>query len=300
MNVFYDEKGAVGRRYRRQDEIGTPFCITVDGQTLTDGTVTIRDRDTLQAVAGKEGRLSWTSCDSGCGGKDGGIAFSRQIVDNGTSGQDSADSRRRQIMRRLFVMASLVGLAIGVVDLAAAENNSPDSDPGLRIIITISSRGRTFRRRLRRGRRGPSLHRRLTPSHPIPPSTTAPTRPTRTPISKPAGSSNGSASSSSTSSSAAQSSGSSSASSAASNPNYGTRRPAIITATVRWGSVCTATAERTRRTLTLLTRPITRPTRTRRTGIRRTRHRRTDPTLPMQRRSSIPSGSFMVRGPSCR
>ena len=33
-NVFYDEKGAVGRRYRRQDEAGTPFCITVDGQTL--------------------------------------------------------------------------------------------------------------------------------------------------------------------------------------------------------------------------------------------------------------------------
>ncbi len=48
LNVFYDEKGAVGRRYRRQDEIGTPFCITVDGQTMTDGTVTIRDRDTLR------------------------------------------------------------------------------------------------------------------------------------------------------------------------------------------------------------------------------------------------------------
>jgi len=48
MSVFYDEKGAVGRRYRRQDEIGTPFCITVDGQSLADGTVTIRDRDTLK------------------------------------------------------------------------------------------------------------------------------------------------------------------------------------------------------------------------------------------------------------
>ena len=46
--VFYDESGAIGRRYRRQDEIGTPFCITVDGQTMQDGTVTIRDRDTLQ------------------------------------------------------------------------------------------------------------------------------------------------------------------------------------------------------------------------------------------------------------
>jgi glycyl-tRNA synthetase len=48
LPVFYDEKGAVGRRYRRQDEAGTPFCITVDGQTLTDRTVTIRDRDTLE------------------------------------------------------------------------------------------------------------------------------------------------------------------------------------------------------------------------------------------------------------
>jgi glycyl-tRNA synthetase len=48
FNVFYDEKGAVGRRYRRQDEIGTPFCITVDGQTLADRTVTFRDRDTLK------------------------------------------------------------------------------------------------------------------------------------------------------------------------------------------------------------------------------------------------------------
>jgi glycyl-tRNA synthetase len=44
---FYDEKGAVGRRYRRQDEAGTPFCVTVDGQTLQDRTVTVRDRDSL-------------------------------------------------------------------------------------------------------------------------------------------------------------------------------------------------------------------------------------------------------------
>jgi glycyl-tRNA synthetase len=50
MNTFYDEKGAVGRRYRRMDEIGTPFCITVDGQTTEDGTVTVRDRDTMEQV----------------------------------------------------------------------------------------------------------------------------------------------------------------------------------------------------------------------------------------------------------
>jgi glycyl-tRNA synthetase len=49
-NVFYDERGSIGRRYRRQDESGTPFCITVDGQTLDDGTVTLRDRDTTQQV----------------------------------------------------------------------------------------------------------------------------------------------------------------------------------------------------------------------------------------------------------
>jgi glycyl-tRNA synthetase len=48
MATFYDEKGAVGRRYRRQDEAGTPFCVTVDGQTNEDGTVTIRDRDSMQ------------------------------------------------------------------------------------------------------------------------------------------------------------------------------------------------------------------------------------------------------------
>ncbi len=48
FNVFYDDKGAVGRRYRRQDEAGTPHCITIDGQTLQDDTVTFRDRDTTQ------------------------------------------------------------------------------------------------------------------------------------------------------------------------------------------------------------------------------------------------------------
>jgi glycyl-tRNA synthetase len=45
--VTYDEKDAVGRRYRRQDALGTPFCITVDHQTLEDQTVTIRHRDSM-------------------------------------------------------------------------------------------------------------------------------------------------------------------------------------------------------------------------------------------------------------
>lgn len=47
FNVFYDEKGSIGKRYRRMDEAGTPYGITVDGQTLEDGTVTVRERDSL-------------------------------------------------------------------------------------------------------------------------------------------------------------------------------------------------------------------------------------------------------------
>ena len=48
MRTVYDDTGAIGKLYRRQDEIGTPFCITVDFQSLEDQTVTVRDRDTMQ------------------------------------------------------------------------------------------------------------------------------------------------------------------------------------------------------------------------------------------------------------
>jgi len=48
MQVEYDEGGSIGKRYRRQDEIGTPWCVTIDHQTLEDRTVTVRDRDTLE------------------------------------------------------------------------------------------------------------------------------------------------------------------------------------------------------------------------------------------------------------
>jgi glycyl-tRNA synthetase len=47
-NCFYEEKDAIGKRYRRQDAIGTPFCITIDHQSLEDQTVTIRHRDSMQ------------------------------------------------------------------------------------------------------------------------------------------------------------------------------------------------------------------------------------------------------------
>ena len=53
IQTEYDDAGAIGRRYRRQDEIGTPFCITVDYDTKEDGTVTIRDRDSMKQVRGK-------------------------------------------------------------------------------------------------------------------------------------------------------------------------------------------------------------------------------------------------------
>jgi len=48
MMCQYDDKDAIGRRYRRQDAIGTPYCITIDNQTLVDDTVTIRERDSMQ------------------------------------------------------------------------------------------------------------------------------------------------------------------------------------------------------------------------------------------------------------
>jgi glycyl-tRNA synthetase len=47
MQTEYDEGGSIGKRYRRQDEIGTPWCVTIDHQSLEDRTVTVRDRDSL-------------------------------------------------------------------------------------------------------------------------------------------------------------------------------------------------------------------------------------------------------------
>ena len=46
--VDFDDAGSIGKRYRRQDEIGTPFCITYDFESETDGCVTVRDRDTME------------------------------------------------------------------------------------------------------------------------------------------------------------------------------------------------------------------------------------------------------------
>ena len=48
MSTFYDEKAAIGRRYRRQDEVGTPYCVTVDGETLEGDVVTVRERDSME------------------------------------------------------------------------------------------------------------------------------------------------------------------------------------------------------------------------------------------------------------
>jgi len=48
FNVFYDDAGNIGRRYRRQDEVGTPFCVTYDFDSADDGCVTVRERDTME------------------------------------------------------------------------------------------------------------------------------------------------------------------------------------------------------------------------------------------------------------
>ena len=56
--VDYDETGSIGKRYRRQDEIGTPFCITYDFDSIDDGCVTVRDRDTMEQERVKIDELS--------------------------------------------------------------------------------------------------------------------------------------------------------------------------------------------------------------------------------------------------
>ncbi|MCX7776185.1 MAG: His/Gly/Thr/Pro-type tRNA ligase C-terminal domain-containing protein, partial [Spirochaetaceae bacterium] len=54
----YDQSGAIGRRYRRQAEIGTPYCVTIDYQSKEDGTVTVRDRDSMEQERGPRARLA--------------------------------------------------------------------------------------------------------------------------------------------------------------------------------------------------------------------------------------------------
>ena len=49
-NCEFDDRGNIGKRYRRQDEIGTPFCVTYDFESETDGAVTVRDRDSMEQV----------------------------------------------------------------------------------------------------------------------------------------------------------------------------------------------------------------------------------------------------------
>ena len=68
-NIVYDEKDSIGKRYRRQDAVGTPYCITIDHDSLTDNCVTIRERDSMEqeriAIDGIQAyiadKLSWRS-----------------------------------------------------------------------------------------------------------------------------------------------------------------------------------------------------------------------------------------------
>ena len=58
--VLFENSGNIGKNYRRHDEIGTPICITIDFDTLEDGTVTVRDRDTMNQKRVKESELEET------------------------------------------------------------------------------------------------------------------------------------------------------------------------------------------------------------------------------------------------
>jgi glycyl-tRNA synthetase len=61
-NAEFDDASAIGRRYRRQDEIGTPYCVTIDFETLTDQAVTVRERDSMrQDRIGIDGLMSYLS-----------------------------------------------------------------------------------------------------------------------------------------------------------------------------------------------------------------------------------------------
>jgi len=60
LTVFWDDRGNIGKRYRYQDEIGTPYCVTIDFDSLEDQTVTVRHRDTMQQERVKISELvSW-------------------------------------------------------------------------------------------------------------------------------------------------------------------------------------------------------------------------------------------------
>ena len=59
MEAYYDGSGTIGKRYARMDEVGTPWCITVDYDTLEDGTVTIRDRDTSEQKRIPADKAAW-------------------------------------------------------------------------------------------------------------------------------------------------------------------------------------------------------------------------------------------------
>ena len=58
FKIFYDDKAAIGRRYRRMDEIGTPYAITVDTKTMEDNSVTVRERDSMEQIRIDASKLS--------------------------------------------------------------------------------------------------------------------------------------------------------------------------------------------------------------------------------------------------
>ena len=149
--VEYDDGGAIGRRYRRQDEIGTPFAFTVDEQTLEDETVTVRDRDSLAQerlpLDGVRGWLDdalerpWKSPKSGLAGRRGRASEVRQRA--GASRRDGRVRAFREAIARTAVAARASG-AIGpgatrrvherlTSTRSASEDDRADSPPRTRL-----------------------------------------------------------------------------------------------------------------------------------------------------------------------
>ena len=115
LQVEYDDGGAIGRRYRRQDEIGTPFAFTIDEQTLEDDTVTMRDRDSLAQervpIGGVRARIADLLAR--------GLALAEDVVARSRLRAAALPARSRSVVQVVRV---------GSVQIAAAGRNGPFVD----------------------------------------------------------------------------------------------------------------------------------------------------------------------------
>ena len=126
FNVFYDEKGAIGRRYRRQDEAGTPFCITIDGDTLSAGSVTVRERDSCEQVASRRRRARGLTSASDSASSDGAGRGSSSwtVTASSTRTRASSSNRSRSGGRSPGSLEAIAALTRGGFRVAVVTNQS--------------------------------------------------------------------------------------------------------------------------------------------------------------------------------